>query len=179
MSADSFALLRKGLQKDLAGLAEEHYKHDLQQSDRDTLTSAARTVSTSTTVGSLIGLTLSLFLAHRIRRNRLAMFNAIKTAERPTHIQFASGRSEPLPDMTPYLKPSTLGDVATYTFFAGGGLFLGGELGLLGGGLAARRSIAKDGESRKRIEGAFRNFRVDVLKAEARLLEEGKGDLGL
>lgn len=36
---------------------------------------------------------------------------------------------ESLPDLTPMLKPSTLGDVATYFFASLGGLFLGGELG--------------------------------------------------
>lgn len=36
---------------------------------------------------------------------------------------------EPIPDLTPLLKPSTLGDFATYFFASIGGLFLGGELG--------------------------------------------------
>lgn len=81
--------------------------------------------------------------------------------------------------MTPYLKPSTLGDVATYTFFAGGGLFLGGELGLLSGSISGRSTISRDPESKKRIENAFRNFRVDVLKSEINMLEQGKGDLGI
>lgn len=38
--------------------------------------------------------------------------------------------SEPIPDLTPLLKPTTLGDVATYFFASLGGLFLGGELGM-------------------------------------------------
>ncbi|PSK33458.1 hypothetical protein B9Z65_7345 [Elsinoe australis] len=179
MSAESFAVLRKGLHKELRGLAEEHYRHDLQQSDRDAIESAAKKVSTFATVGSLVGLGLGVFFAYRIRANRTAMFNAIKTAEKPTEIRFASGRTEPLPDMTPYLKPSTLGDVATYTFFAGGGLFLGGELGLLSGSISGRSTISRDPESKKRIENAFRNFRVDVLKSEINMLEQGKGDLGI
>lgn len=36
---------------------------------------------------------------------------------------------ESIPDLTPLLKPTTLGDVATYFFATAGGLFLGGELG--------------------------------------------------
>lgn len=39
------------------------------------------------------------------------------------------GFLESIPDLTPLLKPSTLGDVATYFFASAGGLFLGGELG--------------------------------------------------
>lgn len=36
---------------------------------------------------------------------------------------------ESIPDLTPLLKPTTLGDVATYFFASLGGLLLGGELG--------------------------------------------------
>lgn len=36
---------------------------------------------------------------------------------------------EAIPDLTPLLKPTTLGDFATYFLAAAGGLFLGGELG--------------------------------------------------
>lgn len=36
---------------------------------------------------------------------------------------------ESIPDLTPLLKPTTLGDFATYFFATAGGLFLGGELG--------------------------------------------------
>lgn len=36
---------------------------------------------------------------------------------------------ESIPDLTPLLKPTTLGDIATYFFATAGGLFLGGELG--------------------------------------------------
>jgi hypothetical protein len=36
---------------------------------------------------------------------------------------------ESIPDLTPLLKPTTLGDVATYFFASAGGLLLGGELG--------------------------------------------------
>lgn len=38
-------------------------------------------------------------------------------------------RTESIPDITPLLKPTTLGDFATYFFASAGGLFLGGELG--------------------------------------------------
>lgn len=65
----------------------------LQDSDRDVLKSAAKSLSTHVTVGSLAGLGLGIFLAYRIRSNRTAMFTAFKTAEKPTHVQFAGGRS--------------------------------------------------------------------------------------
>lgn len=37
--------------------------------------------------------------------------------------------TESIPDLTPLLKPTTLGDFATYFFAGAGGLLLGGELG--------------------------------------------------
>jgi hypothetical protein len=37
--------------------------------------------------------------------------------------------AESVPDLTPLLKPTTLGDFATYFFASAGGLLLGGELG--------------------------------------------------
>lgn len=79
--------------------------------------------------------------------------------------------------MTPYLKPSTLGNIATYSLFGLGGVFIGGELGLLSGSMAAGRTITRDPESRQRIEIEFRKFRAEVLRAEADLLERGGGSL--
>jgi len=86
--------------------------------------------------------------------------------------------TESIPDMTPYLKPSTLGDVAAYTFFGMGGLFIGGELGLLAGSASASSTISQDPESRKRIEGAFRKFRAEVLRGQADMLEKGQQSVG-
>ena len=77
------------------------------------------------------------------------------------------------------LRPTTLGDVAAYTFFAAGGLFVGGETGLLTGGYSASRTISRDPASKARIETAFRRFRAEVLKAEANMLEQGKGQIPL
>lgn len=37
---------------------------------------------------------------------------------------------ESIPDLTPLLKPTALGDFATYFFAGAGGLLLGGELGM-------------------------------------------------
>ena len=82
---------------------------------------------------------------------------------------------EAIPDMTPFMRPSTLGDVAAYTFFGFGGLFVGGEIGVLTGGTAAGKTISRDTESRERIETAFRNFRADVLRKEADALDTSKG----
>jgi hypothetical protein len=107
------------------------------------------------------------------------MFNAFRTSEKPTAVQFANGRTETLPDLTPMLKPSTLGDIATYTLFGLGGLFVGGETGLLTGGLSAQSAIKKDPEARKRIETAFRKFRAETLRLEADQLEKGEKALGL
>lgn len=104
------------------------------------------------------------------------MYQAFRTAEKPTHVRFADGREEAIPDITPMLRPSVLGDVATYLFFAGGGIFFGGELGLLTGTTSARRSISSDSESKKRIEDGFRKFRIDVLKKEINTLEQGQKD---
>lgn len=92
MSTDSFAVLRKNAGEDISKLAEEHFKHDLQDSDRDVLKNAANKMGTHATVGSLLGLGLGLLLAFRIRRSRTQMFNAFRTAEKPTHVKFSDGR---------------------------------------------------------------------------------------
>ncbi|KAL8895226.1 MAG: hypothetical protein Q9192_003773, partial [Flavoplaca navasiana] len=63
MSSDSLALLRKNAGQDIAALAEEHLKHDLQETDRDALKSAASKISTHLTIGSIVGLGLGAFLA--------------------------------------------------------------------------------------------------------------------
>ena len=86
--------------------------------------------------------------------------------------------AEQLPDLIPMLQPSTLGDVAAYTFFGAGGLFLGGETGLLTGTWRARSTISQDEAMKKRIETAFRRFRADVLRREAEVMETG-GSSGL
>lgn len=129
-------------------------------------------------IGSLLGLGLGTFLAFRIRSTRTAMFKAFKTKEQPTALKFASGKETPLPDLTATLKPSTLGDVATYILLGGGGLFLGGETGLLTGTFRARQKIASDRDGRDRIQKAFRSFQADALRKQAQMLEsEGKGSI--
>lgn len=92
MSSDSLALLRKNASQEIRALAEEHYKHDLQESDRDTLKSAAGKIGTHVTIGSIVGLGLGAFLAFRLRRTRMQMFNALRAHEKPTHVKFADGR---------------------------------------------------------------------------------------
>ncbi|KAL8746469.1 MAG: hypothetical protein Q9184_007745 [Pyrenodesmia sp. 2 TL-2023] len=175
MSSDSLALLRKNAGEEIRALAEEHYKHDLQDSDRDTLQRAAGKIGTHVTIGSIVGLGLGAFLAFRLRRTRMQMFNALRAHEKPTHVKFADGREEAIPDMTSMLRPSSLGDVAAYTFFGFGGLFLGGETGLLTGSASAGRTITRNPKSRQRIETAFRRFRADVLRKEADALDKKKG----
>nr|OQO20114.1 hypothetical protein B0A51_10015 [Rachicladosporium sp. CCFEE 5018] len=173
MSSDSLAMFRKNMGPELGKLAEEHLKHDLQQSDRDALQSAAKTVTTHASVGSLIGLGLGVYLAFRLRTARKAVFNTFKTSEQPTALRFASGREQPLPDLKTVLRPSTLGDVATYFFLGAGGLFFGGETGVLTGTFRAKSQIGADRESRERIRTAFRRFQADALRTQADLLEKG------
>ena len=149
-------------------------RYSLHQSDRDALRKAAGTVSTHLTVGSLIGVGLGIFLGYRLRANRTAMFNAFKAREKPTAVRFAGGREEPIPDITPLMKPSTFGDVATYSLLGAGGLFFGGETGLLTGTFRARRQIGVDSESRERIEKAFKRFQADALRKQADELDDRK-----
>ena len=82
--------------------------------------------------------------------------------------------AEAIPDITPYLKPTTLGDVTAYVLFSAGGLFLGGETGLLAGSVSATQTLSKDPESMARIETAFRKLRADILRKEADDLDGGK-----
>lgn len=93
MSADSLAMLRRNSSKDLSELAEQHLQHDLQQSDRDALKSAASSLSTYATIGSLLGLGLGVALAFRVRKTRTEYFKAFRAIEKPTHVQFANGRT--------------------------------------------------------------------------------------
>lgn len=80
---------------------------------------------------------------------------------------------EPVPDITPLIEPTTWGDFTTYLFFSAGGLFIGGETGLLTGSWAANRTITRDPDTKGRIETAFRKFRADVLRREAERLDTG------
>lgn len=54
-----------------------------------------------------------------------------------------------------------------------GGLFLGGETGFLTGTSMAARRVRADAERRQRVEGAFRAFKIDVLRQQADALEKG------
>ena len=92
MSTESLALLRKNAGGDISALASEHLQHDLQDSDRDTLKTAASKISTHVTVGSLLGLGLGTLLAFRLRRSRMQIFQALRAQEKPTHVRFADGR---------------------------------------------------------------------------------------
>lgn len=75
------------------------------------------------------------------------------------------------------LQPTPLGDFATYFFFGVGGLFVGGEAGLLSGSAFATRQISRNADSRARIERAFRKFRADALRKEADYLDGGRGKI--
>lgn len=156
----------------------------LNQSDRDLLKSAGGKVSTHAGIASGIGLGLGVYFAFRLRTMRLAYFRAFRAMEKPVEVRFADGRTgtyivlkrdasyancvaEPIPDITSQISgPSRWGDAATYFLFSVGGLFIGGELGLITGTASASRTITKDPEARARIEKAFKNYRIDVLKRE-------------
>jgi hypothetical protein len=81
--------------------------------------------------------------------------------------------AEAVPDITPYLRPTRLGDWATYIFFGLGGTIVGGEFGFLLGTWSAARSIASDPKRKQRIETAYRKFKADYLRQEAKRLDEG------
>lgn len=51
--------------------------------------------------------------------------------------------------------------------------------GLAGGAASGGRSITRDPEMQKRIETAFRKFRVDVLRKQADELARGESEVGL
>lgn len=78
-----------------------------------------------------------------------------------------------MPDVTPYLQPTRLGDIATYFFFGLGGTILGGELGLLVGSWSAARLLSSDADRKSRIETAYRKFKADWLRHEAKKLDGG------
>lgn len=67
--------------------------------------------------------------------------------------------------------------MAAYFFFTAGGLFVGGETGLLTGSLTAGRMVTKDQEARDRIDKAFRNFKAEALRKEADKLDGGQSVL--
>lgn len=117
----------------------------------------------------------------RASNHHLAAIQGLCAASEAPHIQLTKSSNaftEAIPNITPLLKPSILGDVATYFFFGAGGLFLGGETGLLTGTGSAARTVSSDPESRARIETAFKKFRADVLRKEADALDGGKGVAG-
>ncbi|KAI1293320.1 hypothetical protein F5Y03DRAFT_331592 [Xylaria venustula] len=174
----SLAAFRKSPHHDeLTKLANEHIQSDLKPSDREALIKATKRVATATTVGSLIGLGLGLYASIRLRKVRTDMFAAFRATEKPTSVIFANGRQESIPDITPYVRPTKIGDFATYFFFGLGGTMLGGELGLLTGTWSATRTISRDPARRQRIEKAYRSFKVDILRSEIAQLERGNRTL--
>src|SRR5690348_13480210 len=74
---------------------------------------------------------LSLPMVDKVR---IACYTSIE-GNCPTSVSVAdySSCAEAVPDVTPYMKPSRWGDIATYFFFGLGGTIFGGELGFLVG----------------------------------------------
>ncbi|WPG97592.1 Hypothetical protein R9X50_00037000 [Acrodontium crateriforme] len=173
--SDSLAFFRQALGQDLSALAEQHYKHDLTQSDREALYSAGRTARLHTAIGSTLGLGLGLLLARRTRLTRRRLHTLFHTASQPTAVRFANGSEKPLPDLRAHLRPSRTGDFFTYLFLGLGGVFVGGEMGLLSGTFAARRMIGEDRGRRERVQRAFTGFQADALRAKAAVLDERRG----
>ncbi|KAI1388537.1 uncharacterized protein F4822DRAFT_403121 [Hypoxylon trugodes] len=170
----SFAAFRKSEQHtDLSKLAEEHMKHDLTEEDRNAIFKASSKITTRAVIGTLAGLGSGLYAAFRLRRIRADMFNAFRATEKPSHVIFADGRKEAIPDITPLMQPSRYGDIATYFFFGLGGTILGGELGFLLGTWSASRAISQNAARRDRIETAYRRFKADYFWQEATRLESG------
>jgi len=107
----SLAAFRNQRGDELRKLAEEHLQHEyarksygtqdlkiltlhsLNQSDRDILKSAGSKVSTHAGIGSIIGVGLGFYFAFRLRKTRLAYFNAFRALERPVEVRFADGRT--------------------------------------------------------------------------------------
>ena len=94
---ESFAALRKRQTDELKDLADHHLQHDLRQEDREKLMSAATRVSSWASIGSVVGLGLGIFLAYRLRSARKQLFEAFRTHEKPTRVQFADGRTGECP----------------------------------------------------------------------------------
>lgn len=88
--------------------------------DREALTSAAKSVFLFSAIGSGVGLALGLLSAQRVRAARTAAYSAFRAQEKPTHVVFADGRQEVIPDLSKMVKPSTFGAVATNLFFMAG-----------------------------------------------------------
>ncbi|KKK23513.1 hypothetical protein P175DRAFT_0502587 [Aspergillus ochraceoroseus IBT 24754] len=170
---ESFAAIRSRRSNELAQLADYHIQHDLQADDRDILKSASKKASLWMTIGSAVGIGLGLYAAFRLRSSRKAFFEVFRAQEKPVKVVFSDGRTESIPDITPLLKPTTLGDFATYFFASAGGLFLGGELGFLAGASSGSRDLLGDPERKKRVESAFRKFRAEMLRKQADELDQG------
>ena len=94
MSTDPFSPFSAGAQprQEYAALAKEHFKHDLNDADRDAIVSAGKKIARYTAIGASLGFGLGVFWAFRLRRARLRMFNAFRAHEKPTHVRFADGR---------------------------------------------------------------------------------------
>jgi hypothetical protein len=75
------------------------------------------------------------------------------------------------------MQPTGAGDIVTYSFFGVAGLLLGGDLGLLLGQSASRKTITQNPQTRERVERAYRGFRADILRKEIQALEEGRSGL--
>ena len=152
----------------------------LNDSDRETLKAASQRVTTYTAVGTAVGVGLGVFLAFRLRQNRLNFFKNIRAREKPTEIVFEGGRREPLPNLVELARPTRMGDAAAFTFLGLGGLFLGGEMGAVTGAWGASRVLRNSSEEQqKRIEQAFRRLRADILRKEAEWVEGSRGNEGL
>ncbi|KAK2608304.1 hypothetical protein N8I77_006922 [Diaporthe amygdali] len=170
----SLAAFRRHNQHDeLAQLAESHFQHDLTTDDRKVLKGAAKTISWHASLGSIVGLGLGCFLAYRVRGLRRSWFNEFRTSDQPKQVIFQSGKTLDVPDVTSKLAPSPVGDFAAYFFLGMGGLFLGGETGFLTGSSIAARRVRADAERRKRVEDAYRAFKIDLLQKEVKALQQG------
>lgn len=188
----SLAAFRRHDQHDeLAKLAASHFEHELTTEDREVLAGAAKTINWHASFGSIVGVGVGCLLAYRVRALRRNWFNELRTSDKPKQVIFHSGKTcKPsvgptishqtentfavdVPDVTPRLAPSPVGDFAAYFFLGVGGLFLGGETGFLTGTSIAARRVRADAERRKRVEQAYRAFKIDLLRKQLKELEQG------
>ncbi|KAI7774027.1 hypothetical protein LA080_009450 [Diaporthe eres] len=170
----SLAAFRRHDQHDeLAKLAASHFQHELTTEDRQVLAGAAKTINWHASFGSIVGVGVGCLLAYRVRALRRNWFNELRTSDKPKQVIFHSGKTLDVPDVTSRLAPSPVGDFAAYFFLGVGGLFLGGETGFLTGTSIAARRVRADAERRKRVEQAYRAFKIDLLRKQLKELEQG------
>ncbi|KAG8531817.1 uncharacterized protein KY384_003453 [Bacidia gigantensis] len=179
MSFDWFALYRtRNVNTDVQE-AIGSLKDDLTASDHKTIKSAYRNYKERVYISAFVGLGLGVYTAYRFRQRRWRAYHAaLKTAtDLLRHIKPYDKRNRP----AVVIRPSYLGDLATYLALGGFGLDFGGEIGVTIADRRVGRIITEDVECTERITQSSKKAKVEVLrvvadlmKQEADMLEEQK-----